>query len=131
MDREDCTIFIVDDDSSLCRALARLFKFAGYQNVHNFLSAEDFLHFGSIRNQSILILDLQLPGMSGIDLLQHLRSSGTAIPVILISAHDEELRRAVNMDHDSVAILHKPFEETELFSAIRSIVPCSHTPAFV
>jgi FixJ family two-component response regulator len=130
LEREECTIFIVDDDSSLSRALARLLKFAGYQNVHNFLSAEDFLHFGCIRKQSILILDLKLPGMSGIDLLAHLRNAGLLIPVILISAHDEELRRALDLNHDSVAILHKPFEENELFSAISSIEQPSHSPAY-
>ena len=89
MNRKERTIFIVDDDSSLCRALGRLMKSAGYRNVHKFTSAEEFLSSVPFERPSLLILDLQLPGMSGVDLLKYLRVYGISLPIVLISAHDE------------------------------------------
>lgn len=121
MKKEELAISILDDDDSLCRALARLLKSAGYRNVDTFSSAEDFMSSSFPEEQSLLILDLQLPGMSGIDLLRTLRQSGRSIPVILISAHDEELMRAKNLPYERVAFLHKPFEENELLSVIDSV----------
>lgn len=123
MKKEELAIDIVDDDTSVCRALARLLNAAGYRNTRQFNSAEDFLVTAGQRNASLLILDLQLPGMGGIDLLEHLRSSGSRMPVILISSHDEELMRARDMHYDSVAFLPKPFEEKELIAVIRSVNP--------
>ena len=123
MKKHEPAIFIVDDDSSLCRALARLLRSAGYNDVHKYESAEDFLCSAHVKDSSLLLLDLQLPGMNGVDLLKHLRRSGRSIPVVLISAHDDELRRADSMKQEAVAILHKPFEETELLSVIHSLTP--------
>lgn len=117
------TIFIIDDDSSLCRALGRLLKSAGYRNVHKFTSAEDFLSSVPFENPSLLILDLQLPGMSGIELMKYLQVYGISLPVILISAHDEELARAKGMKNSAVSFLHKPFDEKELISVIHSMIP--------
>lgn len=123
MKREERTIFIVDDDNSLCRALGRLLKSAGYKSVFKFTSAEDFLSSVPFENPSLLILDLQLPGMNGIDLMKYLRVYGISLPVLLISAHDEELNRAKSMKSDSIAFLHKPFDEKELLSVIHSMIP--------
>jgi FixJ family two-component response regulator len=121
VNRDECRIFIVDDDMSLCRALARLLRSTGYRSVSTFTSAEDFILGASLDPSSIMILDLQLPGMSGIELIENLRKSGHSTPVILISAHDEELRRAKGMNHEWAAFLHKPFEERELISVISSM----------
>lgn len=123
MNRKERIIFIVDDDSSLCRALGRLLKSAGYRNVHKFTSAEDFLSSVPFEKPSLLILDLQLPGMSGIDLMRYLQVYGISLPVVLISAHDEELTRAKSMRNPALSFLHKPFDADELLSAINSIVP--------
>jgi len=121
MEMEERTICIVDDDTSLCRALARLLKSTGYRNVRTFSSAEDFIVGASIGTCSVMILDLQLPGMSGLELLENMRRSGHSTPVILISAHDEELMRAKGMRHEWAAFLHKPFEERDLISVISSL----------
>ena len=118
---EECTIFIVDDDLSLCRALARLLRSTGYQDVRTYSSAEDFITEASPDPCAIMILDLQLPGMSGIELIENLRSAGSSMPIILISAHDEQLARAREMRHEWAAFLHKPFEERELISVIDSL----------
>jgi FixJ family two-component response regulator len=118
--KKECTIFIVDDDQSLCRALARLLKAAGYRSVRTFSSAEAFMQEASLNSCSVIILDIQLPGMSGLDLMESVRSLGHTMPVILISAHDEQLSRARDMQHECTAFLHKPFEEAELVSVISS-----------
>jgi FixJ family two-component response regulator len=128
--KEECTICIVDDDVSLSRALARLLRSTGFRNVSTFPSAEDFMETAPAKTCSILILDLQLPGMSGLELLHHLRTSGRSLPIILISAHDEELRRARDANGQWAAFLHKPFEETELISVISTLTArCSPASA--
>ncbi len=123
MKRKELSICIVDDDRSLCRALARLMKSAGYVNVQTFSSAEDLMSSSPLGENALLILDLQLPGMSGTDLLKTLRQSGRTIPVVLISAHDEELSRAGSLPYERVAFLQKPFEENDLLAVIDSITP--------
>jgi len=119
--KEDLAIAVVDDDVSLCRALERLLRASGYRDIQRFHSAEDFLSMFYQKAPSLIILDLRLPGMSGVDLLERLRSSGSRIPVILMSSHDEELKRAEGVHYDPVAFLPKPFEEEELISLIHSI----------
>lgn len=121
LNTEECTICIVDDDTSLCRALARLLRSNGFGNVRTFPSAEDFMDSASPASCSIMILDLHLPGMSGRELMESLRTSGYENPVILISAHEEELARARKTKQGPVAFLHKPFEEGELISVISAL----------
>ncbi len=123
MRKEDLAIDIVDDDVSLCRALARLLKAAGFRDIGQFHSAEDFLSIPGRRTPSLLILDLRLPGMSGMDLLEHIRSSGNRVPVILISSHDEELMHARGANYHPVSFLPKPFEEEDLLSVIQGVEP--------
>jgi len=98
-------------------------KSAGYRNVHKFTSAEEFLSSVPFESPSLLILDLQLPGMSGVDLLKYLRVYGISLPIVLISAHDEELARAKSMKNPALSFLHKPFDEKELLSVIDSLIP--------
>jgi FixJ family two-component response regulator len=126
--KEEFAIDIVDDDISLCRALARLLKTAGFRDIGQFHSAEDFLSMSGRRRPSLLILDLRLPGMSGMDLLEHVRSSGNRVPVILISSHDEELIHAQDTDYHPVSFLLKPFEEEDLLSVIRGVEPYNPCP---
>ncbi|MFY9397104.1 MAG: response regulator [Desulfomonilia bacterium] len=123
MKKKELTIDIVDDDASVCRALARLLRAAGYRDIVRFHSAEDFLDALGHRNPALLILDLLLPGMNGLELLSELRSLGIRIPVILISSHEKELERARSSGHDPVAFLPKPFEERELLTVIRLLTP--------
>ncbi len=123
MRKEDLAIDIVDDDVSLCRALARLLRAAGFRDIGQFHSAEDFLSIPGRRTPSLLILDLRLPGMSGTDLLEHIRSSGSMVPVILISSHDEELMHAHEASYHPVSFLLKPFEEEDLLSVIHGVAP--------
>ena len=81
-------VAIVDDDESLCRSLSRLLRAAGMQPV-SYPSAEDFLDDTKRPVFDCLVLDIQLGGMSGIDLHRQLNSSHVEIPVVYVTAHDE------------------------------------------
>jgi FixJ family two-component response regulator len=114
------TVFVVDDDESVRKALKRLLGAYGY-HVMTFESAEDFLLSGSVRTEGCILLDIRLPGMSGLDLYEKLASSGTIPPVIFMTAHDtpEWQERAAKMN--AVAYLRKPFDQQSLFDAIHLI----------
>jgi FixJ family two-component response regulator len=108
-------IAIVDDDAAICRALTRLVHVVGWSAVA-FASAEAFLQAGVQEPSDCLILDIRLPGMSGIELLEHCVAAGMSLPVILITAHnDVQVRRRAA----AVAFLHKPVDEQDLLQAIR------------
>jgi len=120
MVRADLTVFIVDDDESVCRALGRLMKSVGYKKVETFNSVEAFLSRAPLEGPSVLILDLRMPGMGGIELQRHLRESGYQIPIVFISAHVDELARAKAMGTEALAFLKKPFDDEDLLAAIRA-----------
>ena len=83
MGLSNLVVYLVDDDLSIRRALARLLKSLGVETVV-LASAEAFLQAGPWVPEACLILDVQMPGMKGWDLLEHLRAIGVALPVIII-----------------------------------------------
>jgi FixJ family two-component response regulator len=111
-------IVVVDDDASLRRALARLLRVVGYEVV-TFASAEAFLQTGLQMSPDCLVLDVWLPGMSGVALLEHLVSLGSSLPVILITGREDiQIHlRAVRLG--VVAYLHKPLDEQCLLKALQ------------
>jgi FixJ family two-component response regulator len=111
-------IAVVDDDISIRKSLDRLIRSAGLE-VSVFASAEEFLNAVHPGNADCLILDVRLPGMSGIELLHYLRTHRSRIPVIFITAHgsDDGARSAAASDW-TVAYLIKPFSGDELFDAV-------------
>jgi FixJ family two-component response regulator len=116
------TIAIVDDDDSIRHALGNLLRAAEF-DVLAFGSAEDFLHSVNGTQIGCLIADINLPGMSGVALVEALVAAGRAMPTVLITARDDAttislLRRAGRVPH-----LRKPFSDEELFAAIRQVVP--------
>ena len=80
-------IIVVDDDMSMSQAIERLLVAAGWR-VRSFASAEELLASGASADAAVLILDIQLPGMSGLELHRHLAAGGTVTPVIFITAQD-------------------------------------------
>jgi FixJ family two-component response regulator len=86
------TVAIVDDDESLCKAMSRLLRAAGYE-PRAFSSAESFLAQSFASEPACLLLDIQLGGMSGFDLQRHLALTGRTVPVIFITARDDEESR--------------------------------------
>jgi FixJ family two-component response regulator len=105
-DKKGILAAIVDDDSSVCKALGRLFRAAGIDS-QCYSSAEQFLENGQAGEPDCLILDIQLPGMSGIELQQKLRASGSDVPVIFITAHDEPEMRGQGERAGCLAYLRK------------------------
>ena len=117
MAREPFTVYVVDDDESIRRALKRLLRSAGYHAV-TFNSAEEFMEAASWREEGCLVLDIRLPGMTGLDLQEKLAASGAKYPVIFMTAHDNPQWRDRAKKAGAVAYLRKPFEEESLLDAI-------------
>ena len=109
-------IAIVDDDESVCRALKRLVRSLGME-ADTFLSGQEFIDvieaIPSFR-ADCLVLDLQMPGVNGLEVQRRLMIGGSRLPIIFITAHDETGMRERALGMGAVAFLRKPFDE-ELF----------------
>jgi len=112
-------ISIVDDDASMRRAIKRLIESADLV-VEEFASAEQFLLSGCSQNSACLILDLQLSGMSGLDLQKQLLISNPRLPIILMSANADEMSVVRAMHLGVIEFLEKPIDEEALFAAINT-----------
>ena len=110
-------ISIVDDDASVREAIRGLLRSAGF-DAEVFASAEEFLTSGRSRETTCLVLDVRMPGMSGIDLQERLIASGHALPIVFITAHADEDERARALERGAVACLRKPFSDDALLEAI-------------
>ena len=111
-------IAIVDDNASLRRALARLLRAVGWQAV-TFASAEAFLQADLQRSLDCLVLDVWLPGMSGVALLEHLGALGSTLPVILITGREDVQMRLRAAQTGAVAYLRKPLDEQDFLQALQ------------
>jgi FixJ family two-component response regulator len=117
MPQELSRVYVVDDDEPVRKALTRLLKSMGYQAV-TFESAEDFLDSTSGLGEGCLVLDICLPGMTGLDLQEKLASKAK-YSVIIITAHDYPQWRERAKKAGAVAYLRKPFDDQSLLDAIQ------------
>src|SRR2546430_6875079 len=101
-------ISIVDDDVTVREATADLVGALGYQ-TRTFASGEAFLESGQLEHSSCLITDIQMPGLSGLELQSHLLADGCQIPIIFITAYPTASARQRAMNAGAVAFLSKPF----------------------
>lgn len=112
------TVFVVDDDPSVRKGLRRLLKSAGY-GVETFASAEDFLALDKSGNgPACLILDLQMPGMNGLDLQDELISQNRIMPIIFVTGHGDIPSSVKAIKGGAVDFLSKPFDDEKLFDAV-------------
>ena len=111
-------ISVVDDDESLRRSLSNLLRSVGF-GVETFASAEEFLRSAQPENTGCLVLDLQMTGMSGLDLLRHLAVADSRIRVVILTAHGDEETRRRSLEAGAVAFLDKPFRSDALLDAVR------------
>jgi len=112
-------ISIVDDDESMREAVKGLMKSLGYR-AEAAASAEEFLRSPYVRRTSCLIADVQMPGMTGLDLHRHLSASGKVIPTVLITAYPDDSVRERALAAGVIGYLSKPFDENDLLACIRS-----------
>ena len=112
-------ISIVDDDESMREAIKGLMRSLGYR-VEAVASAPEFLSSPHVRRTSCLIADMQMPGMTGLELHQRLSISGKPIPTILITAYPDDGVRERALSAGVVGYLSKPFEEDDLLACVRS-----------
>jgi FixJ family two-component response regulator len=113
-------ISVVDDDPSMSRMLARIIMAAGF-DVQAFPSAEAFLQAGQINDSACLILDVDLPGMNGLELQQKLNDSGHTLPIIFISAEASEAMQQKMLDSGAIGFFKKPFSIDSLLTKVRSV----------
>jgi FixJ family two-component response regulator len=112
-------IAVVDDDQSVREALQNLISSVGFE-VRLFASAEDFLDSGAPANIDCAVLDLRLPGISGLELQRKLVANGQTTPVIIITAQGDDNSHAEAVAAGAIAFLNKPFKEEVLLAAIDS-----------
>jgi FixJ family two-component response regulator len=110
-------ISIVDDDESVRQGLSRLLTTVGFA-VNTFASAEEYLSSDHLERVDCLILDVRMSGMSGIELQRQLAANHSEVPVIFITAHEEETERAQALVGSTRTVLIKPFSEEALLNAI-------------
>ena len=113
-------VAVVDDDISVRESLESLISSVGLE-VTASASAEEFLDSPDLRKADCLVLDVRLPGMSGIELHHHLMARKCQVPVIFITAHASDSRARAEAASDwTVAYLTKPFDEDEFLAAVNA-----------
>jgi FixJ family two-component response regulator len=112
------TVLILDDDSRMRAAMQRLLKTVGLHS-ESFATPEDFLQHKLPDGPSCLVLDVRLPGMSGLDLQCKLNEAGVEIPIIFITGHGDIPMTVKAMKSGAVEFLTKPFRDQDLIDAIQ------------
>src|ERR1700690_3997731 len=115
---EPAIVFVIDDDHSIRRAIKRLVESVGLQ-VALFGTAQQFLQFPRPDVPSCLVLDIRLPGISGLDIQQELVETDVPMPIVFISAHGDIPMTVRSMKAGAVEFLTKPFRDQDLLDAIQ------------
>ena len=111
-------VAIVDDDPSIREATSNLLQAAGFSTA-TFADAESFLKSAGERHAACLVADMRMPGMSGLELHQHLAASGAPIPTVLITAYASDATHLRAREAGIVCCLAKPFAPDELLECVR------------
>ena len=114
---EKPTVFVVDDDAAVRASIQGLLKSAGLSS-QSFETAEEFLRAKRVDGPSCLILDVSLPGMSGLDFQEQLSKAGLRIPIVFVTAHGDIPMTVRAMKSGAVEFLTKPFDDLALLNAI-------------
>lgn len=121
---EHPVVAVVDDDESVRESLPDLIREFGFA-AHAFSSAEQFLASDIVSQTKCLVLDIAMPGMSGLDLQRQLKGRERAIPVIFITAQKEEALRTRAFEQGAAGFLPKPFSDTSLLEALKAALQLS------
>jgi two-component system response regulator FixJ len=118
-DSSERLVSVVDDDERLRRSVRNLLSSVGFQ-VETFASAEEFLLSSHREQTGCLVLDLRMPGMTGLELLARLAATGSRIPAIILTAHNDEEAQRRALQAGAAAFLGKPFRGDVLLDAVRT-----------
>ena len=110
----------VDDDGRVRASIQSVLESAGYEAVV-FASAEAFLESGVLRQATCLLADVRLPGMDGLELQRRIRRARPQLPIIFITAHDDEHIRQQALQDGAVDFLVKPFDAAQLLDSIEGV----------
>lgn len=114
-------VSIVDDDESVRDGIQNVMRSAGLR-VETYASAEDFLDMGHPEDSACVILDIRMPGMSGLQLQRRLADDGYAIPTIFVTAYADESARQQAIEAGASAFLSKPFDPDGLLRSVQSVL---------
>ena len=117
----DSMVFVVDDDESMRESLSSLFRSVGLR-VELFSSAQAFLKYQRPNAPACLVLDVRLPGLSGLELQRELAAHGNAIPIIFITGHGDIPMSVRAMKQGAVEFLTKPFRDQDLLEAVQQAI---------
>jgi FixJ family two-component response regulator len=123
---EDAIVFIVDDDPSIREALMRLFGTVGLR-AQAFKTAQEFLRTTRLDAPSCLVLDVRLPGLSGLDVQRELADTDPPIPIVFITAHGDIPMTVQALKAGAVEFLTKPFRDQQLLDAIQQAIDRDRT----
>jgi FixJ family two-component response regulator len=115
------TIFIIDDDASVRKGLSRLIHSLEF-NVEAYESAEQFLERENYQGIGCIVLDIRMPGLSGIDLQDELIKVGYSLPIIFITGHGDIPMSVQAMKKGAIDFLPKPFDDKELLAAVNNAI---------
>lgn len=121
MNPQEPIVFVVDDDASMREALSRLFRSVSMR-AEIFASAQEFLIFKRPDAPACLVLDVRMPGLSGLDLQRELATADLSIPIVFITGHGDIPMSVQAMKAGAVEFLTKPFRDQVLLDAIRHAI---------
>jgi FixJ family two-component response regulator len=120
-------VSIVEDDQYFRESIRRLLRSQGY-SVEAFASAADFLASPRLRETAVLIADVNMPGMTGLELYRHFVDAGNSIPTILVTAYPNDIDRARALDDGVVCYLRKPVNDEHLIRCLREALHSDEPP---
>jgi FixJ family two-component response regulator len=118
---DDAIVFVVDDDASVRRSTERLVRPLGF-GIQTFASAREFLEGARVERPACLVLDVQMPGLSGLDLQRELAQRGVEIPIVFLTGHGDIPITVQAMKAGAVEFLTKPVKSRDLLIAIRGAI---------
>jgi len=122
---EDFCVAVIDDDDSFCRSSARMLRAAGFQSA-TYRSAEEFLADPVRQRFSCLLVDINLGGMTGLDMQAALESEGSRTPIIFVTAYDNPAVRAAALRSGCLAFFGKTEDGALLLDALRGLRSQAH-----
>jgi FixJ family two-component response regulator len=121
MTQSTCVVVAVDDDRRVRDSIQSVLESAGYE-TETFASAEDFLESGAVARARCVVVDVRLPGMDGLELQRRIRNERPTLPVIVVTAHDDDETQRQALEGGAIAFMVKPFDAAELIERIAAAV---------